>query len=620
MDKTKTARIQRRFPIGCETQEFGAHFRVWAPNARSVAVVLRDTGVYDLTRESADYFSGFVPALSGSQYRFSLNGSADCFPDPASRFQPDGPFGWSQVIDPQFSWTDGWSGLDLKGQIIYEMHIGTFSLEGTWASAMAQLPELASLGITILEIMPVADFPGQFGWGYDGVNLFAPCRLYGSPNDFRRFVDRAHTLGMGVILDVVYNHVGPSGNYLPQFATDYFHASKKNEWGDAINFDGPNCQPVREFYISNASYWIEEFHLDGLRLDATQSINDTSDPHIITEIGRAVRRSAGGRKTIVVAENEPQDSRIVRKAACHGFELDGLWNDDFHHCATVALTGRREAYYSDYEGRPQELLSAVKYGFLYQGQRYSWQGNRRGTASLDIAGSAFITFLQNHDQVANSGRGLRLHQLTSPGRWRALTALLLLGPGTPMLFQGQEFNAQSPFLFFADHDGTLGEEVAKGRREFLSQFPSLADINAMKLLADPSARDTFQRSKLNFEDRKSNVGIYALHKDLLRIRRDDVAVAGGRVDGSVLSESVFLIRFFGECGDDRLLLINLGCDFEPRIVPEPLIAPPADAQWKKELSTEDIQYGGGGVYEPCVDGRWRISGECAILLRPAPAD
>ena len=288
-------------------------------------------------------------------------------------------------------------------------------------------------------------------------------------------------------MDVVYNHLGPDGNYLRQFAPDYFTDRHKNEWGDAINFDGPNAEQVREFFTTNAAYWIEEFHMDGLRLDATQSIQDDSDEHILAAITRTVQRAARGRQTIVVGENEPQDVRMLKPVEEGGYGLDGLWNDDFHHSAVVALTGKNEAYYSDYLGRPQEFISATKWGYLYQGQRYKWQRHRRGKPGLGLPPELFVNFIQNHDQIANSGRGERIHLLTSPGRFRAMTALVLLMPSTPMLFQGQEFAASSPFYYFADHDAELARLVRRGRMEFLVQFRSLATPEMLACLADPAS-------------------------------------------------------------------------------------------------------------------------------------
>src|SRR5207302_631434 len=430
----------RRLPIGAEPQsDGGVHFRVWAPRCREVVVEIEGLEPAAVQSETDGYYSLWsLPARAGMRYRFRLDRGERAFPDPASRFQPEGPHGPSEIIDPgEFTWTDGdWRGRTRDQLVIYEMHVGTFAPDGSWESASRELPALAELGITCLEIMPVAEFPGRFGWGYDGVNLFAPTRLYGRPMDFRRFVDRAHALGIAIILDVVYNHFGPDGNYLKLFSAAYFTDRYDNERGEAINFDGPDSGPVREFFIANAGYWIDEYHLDGLRLDATQQIFDASPENIMAALGRRVREAARGRATLIVAENEPQHTRLVRPPERGGHGLDGLWNDDFHHSAMVVLSGHNEAYYTDYLGEPQEFVSAVKWGYLYQGQRYRWQKKRRGTPALDLPPSNFITFIQNHDQVANSARGQRCQQFASPGRFRALTALLLLGPGTPMLFQG----------------------------------------------------------------------------------------------------------------------------------------------------------------------------------------
>jgi maltooligosyltrehalose trehalohydrolase len=554
-----------------------------------------------------------------------LDGESDLFPDPYSRFQPDGPHGPSRVIDPaKFPWTDsGWGGVSLRGQVLYEIHVGTFTREGTFAAAVRELPELAACGITCLEVMPVAEFPGRFGWGYDGVNLFAPTRLYGEPDDFRRFVDAAHSHGLGVILDVVYNHLGPDGNYLRQFAPTYFTDRYKTEWGEAINFDGPDAGPVREFFAANAAYWIDEFHLDGLRLDATQNVYDDTAPdkHILTEIGRRVRQAARGRRAIVVSENEPQCPELCRPVKAGGYGLDAVWNDDFHHSAMVALTGRNEAYYTDYLGTAQEFVSAVKYGYLYQGQWYSWQEKRRGRPGLDLPPAAYVTFIQNHDQVANSGRGRRVHQLTNPGGYRAMTALLLLAPGTPMLFQGQEFAASAPFLYFADHGPDLADLVRAGRIEFLAQFRALTDPRMESVLAPPHEPNTFEVCKLDFAERETHAEVYRLTKDLLKLRRSDPAFAAQAhraVDGAVLGESAFVLRFFADDGD-RLLIVNLRRDLHLVVCPEPLLAPPGRSKWEVVLSTEDPAYGGSGSgpVETEAEG-WRIPGEAAVVLTAVP--
>jgi len=425
-----------------------------------------------------------------------------------------------------------------------------------------------------------------------------------------------------VILDVVYNHLGPVGNYLRAFSPSYFTDRYDNEWGDAINFDGPGSAPVREFFVSNAGYWIDEFHLDGLRLDATQQIFDASPEHVVTAIGRRAREAAGRRQIFLVAENEPQQTKLVRPIAEGGSGLDALWNDDFHHSAIVAATGRAEAYYSDTRGEPQELISAAKYGYLFQGQYYHWQRNRRGSPGWGLPPAAFVVFLQNHDQVANSARGLRLDRLTSPGRMRALTALLLLLPGTPMLFQGQEFAASAPFLYFADFEPGLAAAVRRGRGEFLDQFPSIAGMKDRRVLADPADPATFERCKLDLGERRTHAEAYALHVDLLRIRREDAAFRlqqHGAVDGAVLSSAAFALRFFtpGQV-DDRVVVVNLGADLQRPSFAEPLLAPPEHCDWQCRWSSEEPAYGGTGTRELWPDGLWKIPGESTVVLSPGP--
>jgi maltooligosyltrehalose trehalohydrolase len=595
--------------------------RVWAPAARVVTVVVQSAASTPLQHEGGGYFSGVVEASAGARYSFRLDESNQLLPDPASRFQPAGPHGVSEIIDPHaFAWSDrDWAGAKRDGQVVYELHLGTFTREGTLAAAQRELRELARIGITMIEVMPVAEFEGRFGWGYDGVDMFAPSHLYGRPDDFRRFVDEAHASGMAVMLDVVYNHLGPVGNYLRLFSPAYFTTKYQNEWGDAINFDGPEAAPVREFFETNARYWIDEFHLDGLRLDATQQIFDASSEHTLTSIGRAAREAAGARHVLLVAENEPQDTRLVRPIDEGGYGLDAVWNDDFHHSAFVALTGHREAYYSDTRGEPQEFIAAAKYGYLYQGQHYNWQFQSRGKPSWGLPASAFVAFLQNHDQVANSARGRRGHELTSPGRWRAMTALLLLFPETPMLFQGQEFSSTAPFLYFADFEPELAAAVRKGRGEFLTQFNSIVDFANRATLDDPGDPATFERCKLNFQERITHAETYALHVDLLRLRRESATLGQSRhgIDGSVLAPSAFVLRFFSpDHHDDHLLMVNLGADLLRESIAEPLLAPPPGTDWTLLWSSESPAYGGGGTPEVMPDESWYLPGESAIVLSP----
>ena len=624
----RTSALHRRLPIGAEPVGDGrTHFRVWAPRAARVEVVLASGAAGALDREQDGYFSGLVAADAGERYRFRLDDER-LYPDPASRYQSEGPHGPSEIVDPTtFRWTDdAWRGPSLEGQVFYELHVGTFTRPGTWAAAASELAELARIGITAIEIMPVAEFDGRFGWGYDGVDLFAPSHLYGRPDDFRRFVDAAHGAGLAVILDVVYNHLGPAGNYLRAFSPSYFTDTYENEWGDAINFDGRDAAPVRELFVANAGYWIDEFHLDGLRLDATQQIFDESDEHILAAITRRARGAAGRRTILLIAENEPQQTRLVRPLDAGGYGVDALWNDDFHHSAMVALTGHAEAYYSDARGEPQELISAAKYGYLFQGQHYVWQRQPRGTPTWGLPPAVFVTFLQNHDQVANSARGLRGHQLTSPGRWRAMTALLLLGPSTPLLFQGQEFSASSPFLYFADFESDLATAVRNGRWKFLCQFPSVKDVSQRGGLDDPGAVSTFERSRLDLGERETNAAAYALHGDLLQLRRSEPALrqrAAGGLDGVVLSAAAFALRFFTpDHREDRLLVVNLGGDFSRPSIAEPLLAPPDDREWGVRWCSEDARYGGGGVAETVgFKGAWFFPAESAVLLAPgAPRD
>jgi maltooligosyltrehalose trehalohydrolase len=704
------AGFRRRYPVGAEpVAGGGTHFRVWAPDRERVEVVwataattpvapvapVADAAV-ELVRETAGgYFAGFAPAAVGDFYRFRLDGGA-AFPDPASRFQPWGPHGASQVVDPAaFPWSDtDWRGAGRAGQVLYEMHIGTCTAEGTWEAAERLLPGLAELGVTVLEVMPVAEFPGRFGWGYDGVALFAPTRLYGSPDDFRRFVDRAHGVGLAVILDVVYNHFGPDGNYLKEFARGYFTALHANDWGEAIHFYG--APEVRELFLANAGHWIAEYHLDGLRLDATQDIHDRSPEHVLAAIARAARQAAAalppGRSVLLVAENEPQESRLVRAPEEGGYGLDALWSDDFHHAARVALTGRAEAYYGDYQGSPRELVAAARFGPLFQGQRFAWQKKRRGTPAAGLARSAFVAYLENHDQVANSARGERLHGLSSPGCHRALTALLLLGPATPMLFQGQESGAAEPWVYFADHQPELARAVHRGRQELLGQFPSLAGDVARRIPA-PEAPETFAmcklssfpspgpasplvaspplgaaspasplspgRQRLDDRERRRRAAALALHRDLLRLRREDPVFrlqGEAGLDGAVLGPAAFVLRFSapprtsgvtgaagvagpsgaaaaavgaaavtdvaaagdgGELAGDRLLLVNLGRDLALGGPAEPLLAPPAGGRWEMLWSSEAAAYGGSGAPPPeDEEGGWFIAGQAAVVLRP----
>jgi maltooligosyltrehalose trehalohydrolase len=626
----ETRQVQRRYPIGAELIGLDqAHFRVWAPKAQRVDLVLEASAAktpkqtfHALEAERGGYFSGSANTGAGARYWFRVNNNF--YPDPASRFQPDGPHGPSCIVDPaQFRWTDSqWPGpaaAGLKGQIIYEMHVGTFTKEGTWRAASQQLEELAGIGITVIEMMPVADFPGKFGWGYDGVDLFAPSHLYGTPDDLRAFIDRAHSLGLGVILDVVYNHFGPDGNYLGIFSDDYLIRGNENEWGDAVNFDGPNSGPVREFFVTNGRHWIEEFHFDGFRFDALHAIRDRSSEYIIGAVGRAARKAAGARSIILTAENDRQEARMVQPRREGGDDLDGMWNDDFHHSAVVALTGRKEAYYEDYRGAPQEFISAAKYGFLYQGQALSWRKALRGSSTFGIPPEAFVCFIENHDQIANTGPGQRVRFQTSPARYRAMTALLLLGPWTALLFQGEEFGASSPFMFFADvGDASVRDAIRKGRAEWLAPFLSLSEEEARKTLPAPDDPEVFARCKLDFSEREKNRQLYDLHIDLLKLRREDSRFRqqiSGHIDGAVLGTTSFVLRYFSKEDDDRLLLVNFGERQVLHPASEPLLAPPTGYRWETLWTSASPRYGGPGTAIAVTKDQWSLPAEATVALR-----
>lgn len=599
--------------LGAWLADAGCGFRVWAPRARAVEVEIQGEAPVSLRQGEGGYHVGFVEgAKPGQRYRYLLDGER--LPDPCSRFQPEGPHGPSQIVDASFAWNDAqWRGLELEGLVLYEMHVGTFTPEGTLAAAADKLAHLKETGINAVELMPLAECPGRFNWGYDGVGWFAPSHNYGGYDALKRFVDRAHALGIGVILDVVYNHLGPDGNYLRRFSPHYL-STEPTEWGEAINYDGEQSGPVRELVIANACEWVREFHLDGLRLDATQSIFDGSERHVLAELAAAVRAAAAGRKVLVIAENEPQRASNLLPVEEGGLGLDAMWNDDFHHTAVVAATGRRDAYYHDYLGSAQEFISAAKRGFLFQGQYYRWQKQSRGQP-MQVPALRCVAFLENHDQVSNSVTSHRLHQLCSPGVWRALTATLLLGPQTPLLFMGQEFSASAPFLYFADHQQPLRGQVQQGRTQFLGQFPGATSADARASLPDPGDEQSFLTSKLDWSECRDGPPL-RLHRDLLRLRREDPVIrrqGGGGFDGAVLGHRAFLLRWFDAREGDRLLVVNLGDDIVERPMPEPLLAPPRGGSWSLLWSSEHAGYGGGGTVplDPAVG--WQLPGQSATL-------
>ncbi|GFE90880.1 malto-oligosyltrehalose trehalohydrolase [Steroidobacter agaridevorans] len=612
--------------LGAVSTEGVARFRVWAPEAARVGVVFEhaEHEPFALTREDGGYFAG-ATRTSAQLYKYLVD-DAGPWPDPCSRFQPQGVHGPSLLVDPSaFAWTDAkWRGIGIARQVIYELHIGTFTPEGTFDAAATKLEYLRDLGVTVLEIMPVAECPGRWNWGYDGVQIYAPYHVYGDHEAFKRFVDRAHALELAVILDVVYNHLGPDGNYLGCFSPYYFSKRYRTDWGDPFNTDEDHNAGAREFLIGNACYWIREFHLDGFRLDATQSIFDSSKTHLLAELTTRARAVAQPRSIVFIAENEPQCSEHLLPVKAGGFGMDAMWNDDFHHTARVALTGARDGYFHDYTGRAQELLSCVRRGFLYQGQWYEWQKQNRGSPLRDREAAACVIFLQNHDQVGNTASGVRIHSNSAPASYRALAALTLLAPQTPLLFMGQEFGASTTFTFFADHAEKLSQQVHAGRRKFVSQFRAYADARLQALIPDPGAERTFLDSKLDWTECSRHRHLLSMHRDLLRLRaRDPVISRQDRVgiDGATLSERSLALRWSDANHGDRLLIVNLGDELGAGSIAEPLLAPPRGCGWQTLWNSEAPEYGGLGAFEPVADhgrGAWRIQTQCAVLLVAAP--
>jgi len=461
-----------------------------------------------------------------TRYRFILPDGRRV-PDPASRFQPEDVHGPSEVTDPAaYNWSDGdWGGRPWHHAVLYEMHIGAFTEEGSFRSAIAHLRHLATLGITAISLMPIADFSGRRNWGYDGVLLYAPDSTYGRPDDLKALVDAAHALGLMVLLDVVYNHFGPEGNFLPAYAPAFFNEERQTAWGPAMNFDGPANLPVREFIIQNALYWIEEFHVDGLRLDAAHAIVDDGPKHLLEELAERVHAAAGARQVHLVLENEQNQARLlVRGAGGEPRYYSAQWNDDVHHALHVAATGEDQGYYADYLDDGRKLGRALAEGFAFQGEMMEYRGRPRGEPSTGLPSSAFVAFIQNHDQIGNRALGERIDALAAPEAVRAIGAVYLLLPQIPMLFMGEEWGATQPFPFFCDFDGALGEAVREGRRREFARFPAFSDDSMRARIPDPLAASTFVAAKLDWNDLALEPHARRLdwYRRILRVRHDAI--------------------------------------------------------------------------------------------------
>ena len=523
--------------IGAWVENGITTFRVWAPESSRLELVV-ETGAGRALRipleKSADgYFHTTTAEVKpGDQYRYQIDGQGPC-PDPASRFQPTGVHGPSRVVDPKtFRWTDAdWRGIALEELVLYELHVGTFTPAGTFAAAADKLPLLRDLGATAVELMPVADFPGVRNWGYDGVALFAPARCYGAPDDLRRFVDDAHRIGLAVHMDVVYNHLGPDGAYHGVYSPHYTSKTHRSPWGAALNFDGPNCGPVRDFFFENALHWIHEYHMDGLRLDATHAIVDDGPRHFLAELTARVRESLRGipRPVILAAEDVRNLAYMVKPEAEGGWGLDAVWSDDFHHQMRRCLAGDRDGYFEDFQGTTEEIAATAQRGWFYCGQHAPFFGGPRGTDPEGLDPRRFVFFIQNHDQVGNRAFGDRLHHVDnlsgSKGidlaTYRAATALLLLLPQTPLLIMGQEWAATSPFQYFTDHSPGLGAMVTEGRRNEFRRFAAFSDPRTRAAIPDPQDVNTFQRSRLRWEElgTEPHAATHRYYQRLLSLRR-----------------------------------------------------------------------------------------------------
>lgn len=572
----------------------GAEFRLWAPAAKAVDLVLHRVAspqIVPAARQRDGWYAiVHADAAAGERYQWRIDGELRV-PDPASRHNPDGPHAPSLLVDPlAYAWTDdGWAGRPWHEAVFYEVHVGCFTAEGSFAAAAAQLPRLAGLGITAVQLMPLADFPGSFGWGYDGVLPFAPYHGYGTPDDLKRFVEAAHRLGLMVFGDAVYNHFGPDGNYLHAYAPQFFSERHRTAWGQALNFDDQAAATVRDFVVDNALYWLNEFRFDGLRLDAAHAMLDTSQPHILEDLSTRVRAGCPGRRVHLVLENDSNDETRLAAPGTPG-RFDGQWNGDLHHALHVLLTGERDGYYAEYDDPMAQLARCLTHGFARQGGPHNSPGASprraaRGQAPLP----AIVNCLHNHDQIGNRAFGERLQQLAEPPAMRLATALLLLAPTTPLLFMGEELGSRAPFLYFADWQGELRQAVQRGRNREFAQFERYAQAAREGRLPDPCSRGTFERCKLDIgadatdggdggdgdggrggDGGEGGGGWPALYAELLRLRRDHLQPRLPELAGQGHQSQVrgTLLQVRWRFGSRRLQLqANLGAAAVPADAP-----------------------------------------------------
>jgi len=559
---------------GARVRDRGVEFRVWAPLARELVLRFEDGRALPMERQQDGNFAIIAEARAGDRYFFQVDGNRPV-PDPVSRLLPEGVHGPTEIVDPNaFPWRDqAWRGLPLADYIIYELHVGTFTPQGTFDAVIEHLDYLKKLGITAIEIMPVAAFPGGRNWGYDGVSLYAVQASYGGPAGLKRLVAAAHAAGLAIILDVVYNHLGNEGNYLRMFGS-YFTPRNHTPWGEAINYDGEGCEGVRNFVIQNALYWVGEYHLDGLRLDAIQTIRDDSPYHIVEEIRDRVKALAAetGREACVIAETDENDARLVRPKQLGGFGLDAVWSDDFHHAIHTVLTGEREGYYQDF-GDKRQIVQALNEGFVFQGEPFKFWNARRGTKPEGVPLPAHVICIQNHDQVGNRARGERLRPLVSRGARRLAAALLLLAPETPLIFMGEEYDEDAPFQFFTDYgDPALQTAVSEGRRHEFKQF-------RWTEVPDPQDPETFARSRLHWAMIEEDNATPRWYRSLIALRRQYVW-GGERTCWAELCEGNIRLQVPRE---HPRIMVLAGFPDSPEALPIP-------PHWREVLGNEEDGY------------------------------
>lgn len=602
----------------------GVRYSTWAPDSPQVTIVIENpAGGREIPMALSE--DGYHRALdrhgrAGDLYKFRL-GNGRTYPDPASRSQAGDVHGPSVVVDAsRYVWGDrDWQRPAFRDLVIYELHAGTFTAAGTFRAAIDKLDHLRTLGVNAIELMPIADFPGSRNWGYDGVLIYAPARAYGQPDDLRALVDAAHARGIAVILDVVYNHLGPDGNYVGQYARAFFSDHHVTPWGSAFNFDGQLSIGVRKFFADNPAFWMDDYHIDGFRLDATHAIVDESPRHIFSDIVDSIHERGG----YAIAEDCRNEVRLITPSSDGGFNFDGVWSDDFHHIIRVTLTGEQAAFFRDYTGTSKEMVEALQHGWLYCGQQPPTGGKPRGTPAAHLPPAKFIHCISNHDQVGNRALGGRLHSCISADAYRALSALVCLTPYTPLLFMGQEWAASTPFLYFCDHKPELGILIQEGRRREFAEFPEFAAGADLEAIPNPQAEQTFQQSKLNWQElaERRHADVLELYRECLRLRHEIASLRPADRTGWQPGDFNFgpvAIRY-ASADELHLLITNLWTGHQGSLLDEPMARLGRGQEWQVLLSSEERRFGGSG--DSAFDARTQCCSFAApetLLLRAAP--